>query len=310
MSKFVKVAAVQGTRGMPAGAAHGSPEAHAGVLNGTRQALESCRGHGVDLIATSEGVEGCGQVLDTAETLSEPGPYLQMYSEFASSEGCHVAGSCKIREGDHVYNSIAFIGPDGAILGAYHKTFITAGEREQVLTSGQGAVVLETQVGRLGGAICFDLNFLPLRSEYTELKPDIIVFSSAYHGGLAQVTWAYECRSYFLSALGTPDGGILDPFGRPVKLASEYTPIPMARINLDYVLAHLDYNRGKFPEILRKYGEDVTIDIPAHVGSALITSHSPDRTAMDVAREYELELLDDYFARSIAENLANRATPA
>jgi hypothetical protein len=102
------------------------------------------------------------------------------------------------------------------------------------------------------------------------------------------------------------DGGIVDPFGRPVKLSDEYTPAPMARINLDCVMVHLDFNREKFPAIARKYREEVRIDIPPHVGPALIFSDSDARSAADIAREFELEMLDDYFARMVDANARNR----
>jgi len=72
----------------------------------------------------------------------------------------------------------------------------------------------------------------------------------------------------------------------------------MATVNLDHVMIHLDYNREKFAEIRRRYRDEVTIDVPAHVGCAPLVSHSNKRTANDIVREYSLETLDDCMARS------------
>ncbi|MBI4976694.1 MAG: carbon-nitrogen hydrolase family protein [Spirochaetes bacterium] len=288
-------------------ASRGAKDAGDIVLKETADALESMRGYGLDLIVLSEGVEAFGQTIDTAEDVTAPGPFLSLYLDFAAKEKCTVAGSVKIRENGCVHNSIAFVTPDGRIAGVYHKTFLTDGEITSGLTPGKGAVVADSPAGLLGGAVCFDLNFDMIRDGYRAKKPGIICFASMYHGGLMQKLWAYHCRSYFISALPFIGGGILDPFGRAVALSDCYTAHPSARINLDYVMVHLDFNRDTFPAIRKKYRDEVTIDIPADIGPALMFSNTEKRTAMDIVREYGLELLDDYLDRMIIANEKNRA---
>ena len=302
MAHYVRVASVTCNE-FPA---HKPKEAKNAAIRLVSSQLQSLAGYGLDLIVFSEAIESQGQTVDTAEETAQPGPLLNAYCEYAVRLKTHIAGSVKLREGKHAYNSIAFIGPDGRILGAYHKSSLTIGEIDQGLASGQGAVVVDTPIGRLGGAVCFDLNFHWLREQYKALKPDIICFSSAYHGGLMQGLWAYDCRAFFISALPFLGGGILDPFGRPVKLTDCYTSIARATLNLDRVMVHLDYNRDKFPEIEKKYLGEVAIDIPASIAPALIYSTTDKRTAMDIVREFELELIDDYFERALKRNAANR----
>lgn len=284
----------------------GQPGARQAVLEELDRNRAALAGHGLDLVVFSEGVEAIGQSMDEGEALADPGPVLQAYQRLAVEESCTVAGSVKLVDRGQVHNSIAYIGPDGAMLGAYHKVFLTDGEIERGLVPGAGAVVVETPVGRLGGAICFDLNFEELAAEYAALQPDVITFASMYHGGLAQTLWAYRCRSYFVSALPFHGGGVIDPFGRPVATTDCYSAIALAEVNLDRALVHLDYNRVHFDAIRRKYRGQVVVDVPANVGSALIVSRSAEVSAMDVVREFDLLLLDDYFARSRDRNVAAR----
>ncbi|MFW6061056.1 MAG: carbon-nitrogen hydrolase family protein [Phycisphaeraceae bacterium] len=299
MARFVKIASVMMQDMPPRGAA----DAHARSLEALQRHTGELADLGLDLVVFSEEVEAVAQPqLDLAEQLDAPGPFLQAYQSFAKAQRCTVAGSVKLREGDKVYNSIAYIGPDGAILGAYHKTFLTLGELERGLSPGEGAVVVDTPAGRLGGAICYDLNFTELADQYAALRPDILTFASAYHGGLMQGWWAYRCRAYFVSALHFHGGGVLNPYGEPLALNDCYTTHATATVNLDRVMVHLDYNRDKFLDIRRQYRDRIDLHIPANVGSALLTSRADDLTAMDVVREYELELLDDYFARARAAN--------
>jgi len=303
VARFVKIASVL----FKTQAVRGTPEAHEIVLRETAQALEGLKGYHLDLVVFCEGVEAYCQSLEQAEAVDRPGPLLRVYSDFARSQRCHVAGSIKLREGRRVYNSIAFVGRDGSVLGTYHKVNLTAyGEIPAGLKSGTKATIIETDIGRLGGIVCFDLNFEEIRRQYRALRPDILVFPSMYHGGFMQQLWAYECQSYFVSALPFIGGGILDPFGRAVALTDCYNSVARATVNLDRVMVHLDCNWDKFPQIERKYADEVKIDIPPHLGSALIFSQTDKRSAMDVVREFGLELLDDYFERSLKANAENR----
>ncbi|MCJ8331480.1 MAG: carbon-nitrogen hydrolase family protein [Lentisphaeria bacterium] len=281
-------------------------QSQAGVLKQLAQNADYLQGMGMDLIVFSECVEACGQTMDQAESLDDFGPLLNFYSELARKEDSIIAGSSKINCDGKVYNSIVYFDPDGKVLGRYDKSNLTMGELEVGISPGLGAGIVETPAGRLAGAICFDLNFTELLDEMIPLKPDIIIFPSMYHGGLMQAQWAYQCRAFFVSSLYSEGGGILDPFGRPVKLADNYNRYAMAEINLDRAIVHLDYNRDKFPDIIRKYQGKIILDVPPNIGSALIYSDCEELSAMDVVNEFELELLDDYFARARAANSKKR----
>src|SRR4030042_1464053 len=106
--------------------------------------------------------------------------------------------------------------------------------------------------------ICFDLNFDELRLQFAAKKPDIILFSSMYHGGLVQNLWAYSCRAYFIGSVykGNPSE-IRDPTGKIMAASTNYYDFAVARINLDSKLVHLDYNRPKFTALKEKYGPGV-----------------------------------------------------
>ncbi|MCC7519305.1 MAG: carbon-nitrogen hydrolase family protein [Verrucomicrobiae bacterium] len=284
----------------------GQPGAREAILRDTRDALAGVAGLGVNLVVTSEAIEALAQTVEQAEDPARPGPLLQTYMEFAAKERCHVAGSVKLLADGRPRNSVAFLGSKGEFLGAYHKTFLTRQEIEEGLVPGHGPVIIPTAIGKLGGVICFDLNFNELRLRYAALKPDVLVFPSMYHGGLMQKMWAYSCRAFFVSALYFDGGGILDPLGEPLALTDGYNPAAFARINLDRVVVHLDFNRDKFPEILRKYGDEVRIVIPPNLAPALIYSESEKRSATDLVREFGLQLLDEYLEESVALNARTR----
>ena len=71
----------------------------------------------------------------------------------------------------------------------------------------------------------------------------------------------------------------------------------MATINLDRKLVHLDYNWEKLVALKKKYGETVAINDPGKLGVVMITSENSKISAANMVKEFNIELVDDYFSR-------------
>lgn len=259
-----------------------------------RVADERLAGTGVDLVVACEGMESMGQRMEDAEEVAKPGRMLQTYMATARKNGCTVVGSVKLREGGKVYNAQAMIGPDGTVLGCYRKRFLTSGELANGMARGPGAEVVATPAGRIGGAICFDLNYPELRAAYARLVPDVIAFSSMYHGGHVQQSWAYETRAFFVGACKDALSEIRDPFGRVLASANGYSRVAVARVNLDRAIVHMDRNQDLFPDIQRRHRAGVRIEVSADLGVALVTCEAAGLSMADLMREFPLTPLDAY----------------
>ncbi len=191
---------------------------------------------------------------------------------------------------------------EGDVAGVYNKNHPTIGEIDNRILCGKDAPVIECDFGRVALAICFDLNFDELRFKYAKAKPDLVVFSSMYHGGLMQPYWAYSCRAHFVGAIagrGTRSE-IYNPLGQLVASNTNYFDFVVARVNLDCTLAHLDYNWERLRKLKAKYGPKVKITEPGCLGAVLVASEHETKGVDDMIEEFEIELLDDYFDRSLA----------
>lgn len=171
---------------------------------------------------------------------------------------------------------------------------------EDGIIPGDQAPIIQCDFGKVAMAICFDLNYDELRLKYAKQQPDIILFSSVYHGGLMQSLWAYSCRSYFVSAIGVVQlpSEVLSPLGEIVASSTNYFNYTVSTINLDYKLAHLDYNWERLTKLKAKYGDAVSIHDPGKVGAVMISSEDKTISAAQMVREFDIELLDPYFDRS------------
>lgn len=226
--------------------------------------------------------------------------YREFFAARAKENHCYLAYSAILKIDGIWRNATEIYDRDGKSIGIYLKNHLYPGEYDRGTVAGTELPVFECDFGKVVCATCFDLNFEELRHRCRALKPDVIAFSSAFHGGLMQKMWAYESRAYFAGACaGYPE--ILSPQGEEIAHShnAAYIPVAAAEVNLDREIIHLDYNRDKFPKIKAKYGDRVKIQIPDFLGSALFTAESPDLTIDEVIDEFKLIRLDDYLADCI-----------
>ncbi len=229
------------------------------------------------------------------------------FAEICRRNHCNIAYSAARRLPDGSYrNSTQLLDRQGNIAGIYNKNHLVVTEvSEGKMLCGREAPVFQLDIGRVACAICFDLNFDELRRKYEEQKPELILFSSMYHGGLVQNEWAYHCRSYFAGAVAGLPCTVINPLGEVVAHSTNYYPFVTTKINLDYQMLHLDFNWEKIQAAKDKYGSAIEVRDPGFVGAVMLTSESKEFSAEDVVREFGMERLDEYFARSRQCRLEN-----
>jgi nitrilase len=107
-----------------------------------------------------EGREWFRRYFEAAITL--PGPETETLCELAQAANMTLAVGVIERDGGTLYCTLLYVGCDGRILGKHRKLMPTAAER-LIWGFGDGSTipVLDTAVGRLGGAICWE-NYMPL----------------------------------------------------------------------------------------------------------------------------------------------------
>lgn len=259
-----------------------------------------------DLIVVPEACDrprGLSSEAQDAYFVSRGTQVQEFFASVARENKCYVVYSAKRALDDGTWrNSSMMFDRKGNIAGIYDKNHPTIGEIDKGIVCGHQTPIVECDFGRVAMAICFDLNFDVLRQKYVEAQPDLILFSSMYHGGLMQQYWAYSCRSHFVGAIAgraTPSQ-IRNPLGIVVASNTNYFDHAVARINLDCALVHLDENWGRLSAMKAKYGPQVKITDPGELGSVLIASEHETISIDAMIKEFQLERLDDYMARSLS----------
>ena len=227
------------------------------------------------------------------------GDNIRFFGRAARENRCYISFSTVTRgRGDYYMNTTFLIGRDGAVAGRYDKYYVTDTENKWNIRYGTEAKLIGLDFGSVACAICFDLNFDDLREKYKALKPDLILFSSMFHGGLMQQIWANECRAFFTGAIAHQrPSSILSPLGETLACSADYTNYATATINLDWEFVHLK-DLNLLNELKRKYGTAATIYDPCHIGYFMLTCEDRDMTVKDMINEFGITSYDEYLAES------------
>lgn len=229
----------------------------------------------------------------------------------ARDNHCYVAyGYVREAEDGYRRNSCIMIDREGKIMGAYDKNFPTIGEKPHYnILPGEEEHIFECDFGRVGAIICFDLNFEEIRAKYKKAKPDIMVFPSNFGGGMMRNFFAYDTQSHFVAACGwLCPAEVINPLGETLTVTglNSYYNYVIQDINLDCAVVHLDFNKAKIRAAQDKYGKKLTMRVGGFLGVVMLSCEAEDMTVHDIIKEFDIEYIDDYFARSktaIEENL-------
>jgi predicted amidohydrolase len=162
-----------------------------GVVEGDKKetidrAIENVRqARGADLIVLPElwniGFMSFDRYLTESE--DKNGPTLTIFRELAKEMKSHIhTGSFVEKEGSAYYNSSYLISPNGEIIANYRKLHLFGynSMETQILTRGKEVTVVETPLGNLGLATCYDLRFPELFRRMVKKGADIFLVCSAW----------------------------------------------------------------------------------------------------------------------------------
>jgi predicted amidohydrolase len=220
---------------------------------------------GTDIVLFPEGITvvGTGKTYaDVAEAL--PGPTTERLGEFARRKHAWVVAGVFEREGSAIYNTAVLLGRDGKLAGKYRKIYLPREEFEGGLTPGSDFTAFDTDFGRIGMMICWDVQYadpargLALRGAEMILMP--------IWGGNETLARARAIENHvFLASSGYDFPSlIIDPAGETLARTEDDGTIASATIDLNrrYVDPWLGDMRGRF---LRELRGDLAVDPPARL---------------------------------------------
>lgn len=187
-----------------------------------------------DIICLPEGITVVGTKSSYVE-VSEPipGPTTERLGRLAKSLNSYVVAGIYERAAPAVYNTAVLIDRQGRVIGQYRKTHLPREEWEAGLTPGENYPIFETDFGKVGLMICWDVQFpepwraLGLQGAELVLIPiwggsETLLRARAIENHAFVVSSGYDIKSCVVA----PDGEILAE-------ASKALPVVTTEVNLD-----------------------------------------------------------------------------
>ena len=202
------------------------------------------------------------------------------------------------------YNCAVLIGRQGEIVGVYRKNFPTHPELEAGITPGVETPVFETDFGRVGLCICFDLNYWEVGSGLCHNRAELVIWPSMWAGGRMLSKWAMEF-GFNMAAVWKEQSTFVDVAGREIlavkREARDRTgrsPVVTARIDLDRRLLHPDYNLENLKALFERHGPTAAFTEWLKQDCHLVFgSQIPGVSSDQLIEEFGLETMRDYLAR-------------
>ena len=190
-----------------------------------------------DLICLPEGITvvGTGKgYADVSEPI--PGPTTQRLGVLARKLNSYIVAGLYERSGKIVYNTAVLLGRTGKLVGTYRKTHLPREEWEAGITPGDHYPVFDTDFGKVGVMICWDLQFpeparaLALQGAEIICLPiwggsEVLARARAIENSLFLVSATYDMRSF-----------IVDPAGQVLAEATKEQPLASAELRLDRII--------------------------------------------------------------------------
>ncbi|HBR19427.1 MAG: hypothetical protein A2Y13_04435 [Planctomycetes bacterium GWC2_45_44] len=235
------------------------------------------------------------------QDVNEPlfGTIFTTIAKKAKEHRCYIVCPVLARENGNLSNAAILIDRQGKCVGVYRKYMPTMSELDIGIKPGTEFNVFETDFGKIGIVICFDLNFIDIGKAMKDQGVKLIFFPSMWEGGLHLQRWALELQCYMASAvLSGRTSKIISPLGKILVVGSDYQPVIFQDVNLDFEVCHIDRNIEKIKAVKAKYGDKAVVDIATTEGRLMIASNVKGVSTKDLISEFSLERLDDYYKKS------------
>jgi predicted amidohydrolase len=228
-----------------------------------------------------------------------PGPTTNRLSKWAKEHSCYVICPITTRSDGKKFNSAILIDRQGKILGRYDKIHPTEGELGSSICPGKiDPPVFQTDFGKIGIQICFDVNWHAQWRRLKEKGADIIFFPSAYPAARQLKTLAWLNQCFIVSSTISRTSSIFDISGDIIETTGKFRRWAGAVLPLGKRLFEIDFHIDKMRKINQKYGPKVRIQWYHDDDLVSLASLDPDLTVADLIGEFELTPHTDYIQRA------------
>jgi predicted amidohydrolase len=211
-----------------------------------------------DLILLPEGITvvNTGKKYgDVAETI--PGPATARLGEAARRRNTYIAAGIYEREGIAIYNTAVLIDRRGDVVGKYRKVYLPREEIEGGLTPGSDYPVFQTDFGKVGLMICWDVQYADPARALAVAGAEIVLMPIWGGNETLGKARAIENHLFLVSSGYDYPTYVVDPNGETLALAKQRGTAALATLDLNR-----RYDDNWLGNMRARFMKELRLDLP------------------------------------------------
>jgi len=234
---------------------------------------------------------------DPANMEEQGNEAYQRLGAAARSCNAYVAAPLLTRDDGVVHNSTVIFDRRGEAVFTYHKAFPTPGEIEKGVSPGtRTPPCFDADFGRVGVAICYDLNFQLLFKHYYEQGMELLLFPSYFPGGLLLQSWAHLYAFHAVSSHAQGhESAFINNLGYVVARANMFTQALTHEFELDSVVVPYWGNHEAARAAKDKYGVELEMEIHRAEGDVILRYRGAETTAREILHEFGIRTRAEFY---------------
>jgi len=162
-----------------------------------------------------------------------PGPSTEFLGNLARQHRVYIVAGLLEKAGPVVYNTAVLIDREGKVAGRYRKMALPREEIEGGVNPGDSYPVFDTDFGRIGMMICWDLEF-PEVARQLAMQGAEVILMPIWGGNLTLASArSIENQIWLVSSSYNMKTGVFDLEGKLVAEANEQEPVAVVQVDLN-----------------------------------------------------------------------------
>ncbi|MCK5468390.1 MAG: carbon-nitrogen hydrolase family protein, partial [Cyclobacteriaceae bacterium] len=187
-----------------------------------------------DIVCLPEGITMVGTrktYVEVSEVI--PGPTTKYLGQLAKEHNMYIIAGIIERDGPVVYNTSVLINRNGEFQGKYRKAALPREEIDGGITPGDNFPVFDTDFGKVGMMICWDVYF-PEPARMLAMQGAEIIFMPIWGGNLTLAkARAIENQVYLVSSTYDMKTGVFDKAGELLVEGTTENPVVVVEVDLN-----------------------------------------------------------------------------
>ncbi|HLF33614.1 MAG TPA: carbon-nitrogen hydrolase family protein [Cyclobacteriaceae bacterium] len=219
------------------GTAHYKPHRSTGWQENLEKYAELVRkaaAEKADIVCLPESITMVGTGLGYVQASQPiPGPATDFLGKVARENQIYIVAGILEKSGNEVFNSSVLIDRNGELAGVYHKVSLPREEIDGGITPGNSLPVFDTDFGRIGMMICWDVTFPEVARGLAREGAEIILMPIAGGNLTLASARAIENQVYLVSSTYDMKSAVFDLEGKILVEATHEDPVAVTEVDLN-----------------------------------------------------------------------------